>query len=166
MIKAIIGFALAALVLSLINMKIPLFHRRNVLRWEKQTCLQRFCSTFFPSLIVFVICVMIFSYRNTNSPSDMEQKLESGELNYYLVTDAEEIGEADIVFEIKKDSDSGAICKIIPTICKEYNLTEGTVRVSAENGEYIIRENNVPIGNVTVSEKEFGLLLKFKWRTS
>lgn len=163
MIKAIICFALVDMVLSLIATKIPLFRRRNSLRWERETPLQRFCNVFFLSLIIFVICVGVISWRESNSPSRLEKMLESGEEQYFLVSNVNEIGDADIVFEIKRDSTQKEICEMIPTICKEWGLTGDGVCVYPENEKFIIMDNNVQIGSVTVAEKEFGLLLKIKW---
>lgn len=162
MIKMIIAFMIGDLLLSLLATKIPLF-RRNSKKWEQETHVQRFSTVFFLPLIVFIIIVMIQNYNASGSPSDYEKMLERGEMDYFLVTAASEIGNADIVYEIKKEAGQNEICEIISDICMELNKAGSGVYVYMENGEYIIRDNEVSVGRVIVSEKEYGKLLKFMW---
>lgn len=52
-------------------------------------------------------------------PSTMERKLESKEIEYTLVTDIDEIGDSDLVYEIRKESSEDQIRITILDICKE-----------------------------------------------
>lgn len=162
MLKAVIAFTLCDFFLSLIAIRIPLFRRRSK-KWKEETYLQRFCAVFFPSLIAFVILVVVSNYKSANMPSDFEKMLDRGDMAYYLITDLDEIGNADIVFEIKKDSDQQKICEIISCICKELNRASSDVCVYPKNEEFVIMDHNETVGIVTVFEKKYGLLLKFIW---
>lgn len=64
----------------------------------------------------------------------------------------------------KKDAEQEDICDIISNICKELHKGSGAIYVYFVNEEFIIMDNNVTIGNVTASEKKYGILLKFKWK--
>lgn len=161
--KAIMAFILADLCLSLIAVKIPLFRQHNSKKWEEETYLQRFCYCFFPSLIGFLLCVAVYSYKSANEPNSMEKALESGEWKYVLVTDINEIGDADIVYEISKGKDENEISQIIADICRTLEKTSDQVEVYFEYTVFMIKDHNVIIGNVAVSEKKYGMLLKFRW---
>lgn len=163
MLKVIIIFTLADICLSLVSIKIPLF-RRNSKRWEEETYLQRFCNSFFVPLIVFVFLVMINSYRDAASPSRAEKMLNNDEVKYYLISDVNKIGNADIVYEIKKGTGQEEICAIISSICKELNKGSDDVYAYYEKEEFIIMDNGLYIGKAAISEIRYGTLLRFIWR--
>lgn len=162
MVKAIIAFVLADAGLSLISMRVPLFGHHSK-KWEKESYLQRFCNCFFLPLAIFLLCIVVMWYRDTKLPNPTERKLESKEIEYALVTSVDEIGDADIVYEIRKESSADQICQIILSICQELNREKNSLYVNCEGNDFIITENEIIIGRVTVSEKKYGLLLEFKW---
>lgn len=96
-------------------------------------------------------------------PSTMERKLESKEIEYTLVTDIDEIGDSDLVYEIRKESSEDQIRITILDICKELYENNNNINVIYEANGYTIAENKIIIGYVVVREKKYGLLLKFRW---
>ena len=162
MVKAIIAFMLADACLALISIKVPLF-RRNSRKWEMESNVQRFCNCFFLPLVIFILCIIVNWYKDTMLPSTMERKLESKEIEYTLVTDIDEIGDSDLVYEIRKESSEDQIRITILDICKELYENNNNINVIYEANGYTIAENKIIIGYVVVREKKYGLLLKFRW---
>lgn len=126
MVKVIIVFTIADLVLSLIYAKIPLFTRVwRYKRWEQKTYFQRFSESFFSVLIGFLICLAINHYHEVNDPTGFEQMLIDGDAEYLVVFGEEYVGDADVALEIKQGHSRDDICKIISKICKEDYIQKG-----------------------------------------
>ena len=101
MIKVIIGFAIGAAILSLLSMIVPFgVPATQQKKWENQTYLQRFCSTFLGPLIFFVLILGVLGYRENHLPDSIEQAIQRNEIEYALVTDLDEIEGYDIVYMI------------------------------------------------------------------
>jgi hypothetical protein len=143
---------------SLIQMKVPLFGR-NHKRWEKQNYIQRFSSVFFPIFIALVILFLFNEYKTAQSPTMNEQMLMNG-TKYCLVTDLNEIGDADFAYEIKSETSQDNICEIISEICKDLKKGNDSVYARYENGEFIIVSDNITIGRVDIYDKTTTTLLK------
>jgi magnesium-transporting ATPase (P-type) len=158
MVNTIFLFLCVSIGASLIQMKVPLFGR-NHKRWEKQNYIQRFSSIFIPIFIALVILFLFDEYKTSQSPTMNEQMLMNG-TKYCLVTDKNEIGDADFAYEIKSGTSQENICEIISDIC--INLKKGNDSIYArfENGEYIIISNKITIGRVAVYDKTTTTLLK------
>ena len=169
MIKVIIVFIIADLVLSLIYAKIPIFtrvwHFKRWERWEQKTYFQRFSESFFSVLIGFLICLAINHYHEVNNPTGFEQMLIDGDAEYLVVFGDEYVGDADLALEIKQGHSRDNICKIISKICKEDYIQKGSnaLNVYTEGEAYIIMDGTVKIGKVTTFDRKFGMVLRFYW---
>ncbi|MDE6214172.1 MAG: hypothetical protein K2M70_11945 [Lachnospiraceae bacterium] len=172
MVKVIIAFTIADLVLSLIYAKIPLFtrvwHFKRWERWEQKTYFQRFSESFFSVLIGFLICLAINYYHEVNNPTGFEQMLIDGDAEYLVVFGDEYVGDADVALEIKQGHSPDKICKIISSICKEDYIQKGsdTLKVYVEGDEYVIMDGDKKIGKVTTFDRKFGVVLRFYWNLS
>ena len=163
MLQAILAFTLFVFFLSLLNMVVPLSARVNGKQWENQTYKQRFCSSFFPVVIVFILIMVVNDYRRTHTPSFVEEMLENGQIEY-IITHNEKFEYADLLCEIKKDSSQEDICRIITDICKAREMGSDSLNVYYDGERYyVIMDDKVRIGKVTTSELRFGTLLVFTW---
>ena len=169
MLKVIGAYTIAAFFLSLINVKIPIFSRRYIYKWQEKTYLKRFCDTFFPAVIGFLILLGINEYKEATSPNIIEQSLINNEQEYVFMYGIDEIGDADMAFEIKQGYTSAQIRNLILKIIRDQsyksivpNMSDSH-DVSFENGEYIIIDGDKNIGKVTTYDMKFGVLLKFYW---
>ena len=79
---------------------------------------------------------------------------------YCLVTDLNEIGDADYAYEIKSGSSQEEICGIISSICIDLKREDDLVNARYENGEYIIISNGITIGRAVINDKATTDLLK------
>lgn len=158
MVNSIFWLLFVSIGVSLIQMKVPLFGR-NDKRWEEQNYIQRFSSIFFPMFIALVILFVFNEYKTAQSPTMNEQMLMDG-TKYCLVTDPNEIGDADFAYEIKSGTSQENICEIISNICIDLKKGNGSVDARYENGEFIIISNNITIGRVTIYDKTTTTLLK------
>ena len=124
-------------------MKIPLFGRHSK-RWEEQNYAQRFGGIF--SGIHCACSYLLFNeYKTAQLPTLNEEMLMNG-AEYCLVTDLNEIGDADYAYEIKSGSSQEEICGIISSICIDLKGEDDLVNARYENGEYIIISNGITIG--------------------
>ena len=172
MLKVIMVFIIADVILSLLYVKIP-FHTQRYLafrpdvikRWEQKSYIRRFCECFFPVLVVFMIGIFVNYQRENNSPTGYEQMLIDGEAEYLAVFGEDYDGDADAAFEIKQGHSPDKICKIIASICREdyINKSSDNLNVYAEGEGYVIMDGNVDIGNVTTVDRKFGVVLRFYW---
>lgn len=163
MIRLIIGFMIGVAILSSLSMIMPVFVSPNRhKKWEKETYLQRFCSTFILPTIALVVIVGVMEFKDNYMPSDTEKAIEKGKIEYALVLDLKENKDYDVAYMIKRGSTSEQISQIILKICQELKK-EGSVNVSYNGNEYSITENGRNIGRVTIAEERFVLLLKFKY---
>lgn len=128
-------------------MKIPLFGRHSK-RWEEQNYAQRFGGIF-----------LFNEYKTAQLPTLNEEMLMNG-AEYCLVTDLNEIGDADYAYEIKSGSSQEEICGIISSICIDLKREDDFVNVRYENGEYIIINNGITIGRAVIKDKATTDLLK------
>ncbi len=80
---------------------------------------------------------------------------------YCLVTNANEIGDADFVYEIKRDKSEEDICAIISSICKSLKIGTGSVYVKYENGAFVILNNNAIVGRAVTYDKSMTTLIRF-----
>lgn len=80
-------------------MKIPLFGRHSK-RWEEQNYAQRFGGIFFPTFIALVVIFLFNEYKTAQLPTLNEEMLMNG-AEYCLVTDLNEIGDADYAYDYK-----------------------------------------------------------------
>lgn len=158
MVNAIFGFLFVSIFVSLIQMKIPLFGR-NGKRWEKQNFVQRFCSTFFPIFFALVVLFLLNEYKTAQLPAMNEKMLMNG-AEYCLVTDPNEIGDADFAYEIKRGRSQEDICEIISNICRDLKKGNGSAYARYENGEFIIISSNITIGRAAIYDKTTTTLLK------
>ena len=158
MINTILWFLFISISVSLIQVKIPLFGR-NSKRWENQNYIQRFCTTFFPIFFALVILFLLNEYRTAQMPTMNEKMLMNG-TEYCLVTDPNEIKDADFAYEIKRGRSQEDICKIISNICRDLKKGNGTAYARYENGEFFIISNNITIGQAAIYDKETTALLK------
>lgn len=158
MVKAIFLFLFVSIGVSLIQMKIPLFGR-NGKRWEKQNYVQRFSSTFFPIFIALIVLFLLYEYKTAQSPTMNEKMLMNG-TEYCLVTDPNEIGDADFAYEIKSGTSQEDICEIISNICIDLKKGNGSAYARYENGEFTVIDNGVNLGIVTTFNKKNTILLK------
>ncbi len=158
MVNSIFWFLFVSIGVSLIQMKAPLFGR-NDKRWEKQNYIQRVGSIFFPIFIALVILFVFNEYKAAQSLTMNEQMLMNG-TKYCLVTDQNEIGDADFAYEIKSGTSQENICEIISNICIDLKKGNGSVYARYENGEFIIISNKITIGRVTIYDKTTTTLLK------
>lgn len=169
MIKVIVAYTIAALFLSLLNAKIPIFSWRFFYKWQEKTYLRRFCDTFIPAVIGFLILLGINEYREATSPNIIEQSLINNEQEYVLMYGIDEIGDADMAFEIKQGYTSAQIRNLVLKILRDQTYESivpdisDRLDVSYENGEYIIMDGDGNIGKVTTYDMKFGVLLKFYW---
>ena len=124
-------------------MKIPLFGRHSK-RWEEQNYAQRFGGIFFPTFIALVVIFLFNEYKTAQLPTLNEEMLMNG-AEYCLVTDLNEIGDADYAYEIKSGSSQEEICGIISSICIDLKREDDFVNVRYENGEYIIINNGISV---------------------
>lgn len=158
MIKVIFYFLLVSIGAGLVQMKIPLFGRHSK-RWEEQNYAQRFGSIFFPAFIALVVIFLFNEYKTAQLPTLNEEMLMNG-AEYCLVTDLNEIGDADYAYEIKSGSSQEEICGIISSICIDLKREDDFVNVRYENGEYIIISNGITIGRAVINDKATTDLLK------
>ena len=114
MIKVIFYFLLVSIGAGLVQMKIPLFGGHGK-RWEEQNYAQRFGGIFFPAFIALVVIFLFNEYKTAQLPTLNEEMLMNG-AEYCLVTDLNEIGDADYAYEIKSGSSQEEICGIISSI--------------------------------------------------
>ena len=169
MVKVIIVFIIADLVLSLIYAKVPLFTRfwniRRLERWEQKSYFRRFSESFFFVLIGFLVCLAINHYQEVNNPTGFEQMLIDGDAEYLVVFGEEYLGDADVALEIKQGHSPDKICKIISKICKEDYIQKGSdaLNVYADEDEYVIMDGDKKIGKVTTFDRKFGVVLRFYW---
>lgn len=77
-----------------------------------------------------------------------------------MVTDLNEIGDADYAYEIKSGSSQEEICGIISSICIDLKGEDDLVNARYENGEYIIINNGITIGRAVINDKATTDLLK------
>lgn len=174
MVKVIIVFIIADLVLSLIYAKVPLFtftrfwHSKRWERWEQKTYFQRFSESFFSFLIGFLICLAVNHYHEVNNPTGFEQMLIDGDAEYLVVFGEEYVGDADVALEIKQGHSPDKICKIISKICKEDYIQKGSdaQNVYTEGEAYIIMDGDKKIGKVTTFDRKFGVVLRFYWNSA
>jgi hypothetical protein len=139
-------------------MKVPLFGRSSM-RWEKQSYIQRFGSTFVPVFIALTALYLLNEYKTAQSPTMNEEMLIDG-TEYCLVTDPDEIGDADFAYEIKSGTSQEDICEIISDICTDLKKGNGSVYARYENGEFIILSNEMTIGRAAIYDKTATALLK------
>ncbi len=158
MVNTILGFLFISICVSLIQMKIPLFGR-NSKQWEKQNYVQRFCVTFFPVFFALLILFLLNEYRRAQLPTMNEEMLMNGAA-YCLVTDPDEIGDADFVYEIKRGNSQADICEMIANICIDLKKGNGSAYARYENGEFIIISSGTTIGRATTYDKTTTTLLK------
>lgn len=162
MFNVIIGFVMGVVILSLLSMIVPFgvsaLHQK---KWENQTYLQRFCSTFFGPLIFFVLCLGVFEYKESHLPDYMEQAVQRNEVEYALVTDLNEIEGYDIVYMINKDIEPEQIIKIIQSICQDLGIENDQLDISYKNNIYLIVKNEEKIGQASVFKRKHVSLLKF-----
>lgn len=169
MIKVIVAYTIAALFLSLLNAKIPIFSWRYFYKWQEKTYLRRFCDTFFPAVIGFLILLGINEYREATRPNIIEQSLINNEQEYVFMYGIDEIEDADMAFEIKQGYTSAQIRNLVLKILRDQTYESivpdisDRLDVSYENGEYIIMDGDGNIGKVTTYDMKFGVLLKFYW---
>ena len=147
LIKVIFYFLLVSIGAGLVQMKIPLFGRHSK-RWEEQNYAQRFGGIFFFN-----------EYKTAQLPTLNEEMLMNG-AEYCLVTDLNEIGDADYAYEIKSGSSQEEICGIISSICIDLKGEDDLVNARYENGEYIIISNGITIGRAVINDKATIDLLK------
>ena len=150
MIKVIFYFLLVSIGAGLVQMKIPLFGRHSK-RWEEQNYAQRFGGIFFPAFIALVVIFLFNEYKTAQLPTLNEEMLMNG-AEYCLVTDLNEIGDADYAYEIKSGSSQEEICGIISSICIDLKREDDFVNVRYENGEYIIINNGITIGRAVIND--------------
>ena len=93
-------------------------------------------------------CSFLFAeYKITQLLTFNEELLMNG-AEYCLVTDPNEIGDADFAYEIKSGSSQEDICGIISSICGAIKNENGLIHARYENGEYIIFSDNTTIGRI------------------
>ena len=98
-------------------------------------------------------------YKTAQLPTLNEEMLMNG-AEYCLVTDLNEIGDADYAYEIKSGSSQEEICGIISSICIDLKGEDDLVNARYENGEYIIISNGITIGRAVINDKATTDLLK------
>lgn len=139
-------------------MIMPLFGR-NGKRWEEQSYAQRFCGIFFPAFIALVVIFLFDEYKTAQSPTLNEEMLMNG-AEYCLVTNPNEIEDADYAFEIISGKSHEEVCGIISSICADLKKGNNLVYARFENGEYTIISNDITIGRASIYNKTGTDLLK------
>ena len=172
MLKVIIIFIIVDVIVSLLYAKIPFYTQRYlafrpdaIKRWEQKSYIRRFCESFFPVLVVFMIGISVYYQRENNIPTGFEQMLIDGEAEYLAVFGEDYDGDADVAFEIKQGHSPDKICKIISSICREDYIRKDSdnLNVYADGEEYVIMDGDVNIGKVTTVDRKFGVVLRFYW---
>lgn len=113
----------------------------------------------FPAFIALVVIFLFNEYKTAQLPTLNEEMLMNG-AEYCLVTDLNEIGDADYAYEIKSGSSQEEICGIISSICIDLKGEDDLVNARYENGEYIIISNGIKIGRAVINDKATIDLLK------
>lgn len=163
MIKLLAVFIAVDILFSTASVKVPIF-RVDSKRWGKETGIQRFCKSFFPPLIVFLIIITAIEVKENTAISDAEKMLEQGESQYFLISDPEEIKGADLVYEVNRDLVPEEVCAIIEEIYKKILKESSNAKVTYNGNNYYIKNNGILSGEVITSKKKYGMYLYFTWK--